>query len=366
MPPEPPEESGTLHRTWERNVSERLTFDSLPDLIKTEEELEELVSRPTQGLVDDFAELDGDIIVLGVAGKVGPSLARMAKRAAPGKTVIGVARFTEPGSREELERHGIETIKCDLLDRAAVAKLPTAANVVYMAGKKFGTNDDPSFAWAMNTTAPATVAEHYRESRIIAFSTLCVYPFGVVAHNGWDESVQPRPLGDYANSCVGRERAFEYGSRRYGTPGRLIRLNYAIDLRYGVLHDIASWVHRGEPIPIATGHASVIWQGDANAQILRALKHCTAPTSALNIGGPEQASVRAIAHAFGRILGKEPLFEGVEQPTAWVNSTFQSQRLFGYPNVPLARMIDWVADWVRNDGPVYDKPTRYEVRDGLF
>lgn len=347
-------------------MSERLTFDSLPDLIKTEEELEELISRPTQGLVDDFADLDGDIIVLGVAGKVGPSLARMAKRAAPGKTVIGVARFTEPGSREELERHGIETIKCDLLDRAAVAKLPTAANVVYMAGKKFGTNGDPSFAWAMNTTAPATVAEHYRESRIIAFSTLCVYPFGVVAHNGWDESVQPRPLGDYANSCVGRERAFEYGSRRYGTPGRLIRLNYAIDLRYGVLHDIASWVHRGEPIPIATGHASVIWQGDANAQILRSLKHCTAPTSPLNIGGPEQASVRAIAHAFGRIFGKEPLFEGVEQPTAWVNSTFQSQRLFGYPNVPLARMIDWVADWVRNDGPVYDKPTRYEVRDGLF
>lgn len=347
-------------------MSERLTFDSLPDLIKTEEELEELISRPTQGLVDDFADLDGDIIVLGVAGKVGPSLVRMAKRAAPGKTVIGVARFSEPGSREALERHGIETIQCDLLDRAAVAKLPTAANVVYMAGKKFGTNDDPSFAWAMNTTAPATVAEHYRESRIIAFSTLCVYPFGVVAHNGWDESVQPRPLGDYANSCVGRERAFEYGSRRYGTPGRLIRLNYAIDLRYGVLHDIASWVHRGEPIPIATGHASVIWQGDANAQILRSLKHCTAPTSALNIGGPEQASVRAIAHAFGRILGKEPLFEGVEQPTAWVNSTFQSQRLFGYPNVPLARMIDWVADWVRNDGAVYDKPTRYEVRDGLF
>lgn len=347
-------------------MSERLTFESLPDLIETEEALEELISRPTQGLVEDLAAVPGDIVVLGVAGKVGPSLARMAKRAAPDKTVIGVARFSEPGSRQELERWGVETIKCDLLDRDAVAQLPKVANVVYMAGKKFGTNSDPSFAWAMNTTAPATVAEHYRDARIVAFSTLCVYPFGVVAHNGWDESVQPRPVGDYANSCVGRERAFEYGSHVHGTPGRLIRLNYAIDLRYGVLHDIASWVYRGEPIPIATGHASVIWQGDANAQILRALKHSTTPTTPLNIGGPEQASVRAIAHAFGRHFGKEPLFDGVEQPTGWINSTFQAQQLFGYPNVPLARMIEWVAHWVDKDMPIYGKPTRYEVRDGLF
>ncbi|MEW6122703.1 MAG: NAD(P)-dependent oxidoreductase [Pseudomonadota bacterium] len=347
-------------------MSERLTFESLPHLIETEDALEELISRPTLGLVDDLADVPGDIIVLGVAGKVGPSIARMAKRAAPGKKVIGVARFSDPEARGELERWDIETIKCDLLDRDAVSRLPKVENVIYMAGKKFGTNEDPSFAWAMNTTAPATVAEHYRDSRIVAFSTLCVYPFGVVAHNGWDESVEPKPVGDYANSCVGRERAFQYGSRVHGTPGRIIRLNYAIDLRYGVLHDIASWVYRGEPIPIATGHASVIWQGDSNAQILRSLKYCTAPTSPLNIGGPEQASVRAIAHAFGRILGKEPLFEGTEQPNAWVNSTFQAQQLFGYPTVPLARMIEWVAHWVRNDMPIYDKPTRYEVRDGLF
>ncbi|MFG1185024.1 NAD-dependent epimerase/dehydratase family protein [Xanthobacter aminoxidans] len=347
-------------------MSERLTFDTVPDLIETEEQLEELVSRPTQGLVDDFATLDGDIIVLGVAGKVGPSLARMAKRAAPEKRVIGVARFSEAGSKEELEGFGIETIRCDLLDQEAVAQLPKVKNVVYMAGKKFGTNDDPSFAWAMNTMVPATVASHFRDSRIVAFSTLCVYPFGVVAHNGWDERVQPRPVGDYANSCVGRERAFEYGSHVHGTPGRLARLNYAIDLRYGVLHDIASWVHRGEPIPIRTGHASVIWQGDSNAQILRCLKHCTVPTSPINIGGPEQASVRAIAHAFGEKFGKAPIFEGEEEPTGWANSTYQAQRLFGYPNVPLARMIDWVAHWVEKGGAIYGKPTRYEVRDGLF
>jgi nucleoside-diphosphate-sugar epimerase len=347
-------------------MSERLTFESLPDRIETEEQLDELISRPTQGVADDLAAVEGDIIVLGVAGKIGPSLARMAKRAAPGKSVIGVARFSEAGSREELEGWGIKTIQCDLLDATAVAKLPLAANVVYMAGKKFGTNDDPSFAWAMNTAAPATVARHYRDSRIIAFSTLCVYPFGIVAHNGWDETVQPKPTGDYANSCVGRERAFEYGSRKHGTLGRLIRLNYAIDLRYGVLFDIAQWVYRQQPIPLASGHASVIWQGDANAQILRSLKHCTAPTTPLNIGGPEQASVRAIAMAFGQLLGKTPVFEGIEQDTGWVNSTFQAQRLFGYPHVPLARMIDWVADWVKRDMPSYGKPTRYEVRDGKF
>jgi nucleoside-diphosphate-sugar epimerase len=347
-------------------MSERLTFESLPERIETEEALDELISRPTQGVVDDLASVPGDIIVLGVAGKIGPSLARMAKRAAPGKSVIGVARFSEVGSREELEGWGIKTIQCDLLDETAVAKLPLAANVVYMAGKKFGTNDDPSFAWAMNTTAPATVARHYRDARIVAFSTLCVYPFGTVAHNGWDETVQPKPTGDYANSCVGRERAFEYGSRKHGTKGRLIRLNYSIDLRYGVLFDIAQWVYRQQPIPLASGHASVIWQGDANAQILRALKHCTAPMTPLNIGGPEQASVRAIAVAFGQLFGKAPIFEGVEQDTGWINSTFQAQRLFGYPNVPLARMIDWVADWVKHDMPCYGKPTRYEVRDGKF
>jgi len=196
-----------------------LTFENLPELIQTEDALEELISRPTQGLIDDLSQVDGDIIVLGVAGKVGPSLARMAKRAAPSKRIIGVARFSEPGLRDQLEGWGIETIRCDLLDAPAVAELPQAANVVYMAGKKFGTSDDPSSAWAMNTLVPATVASHYSASRIIAFSTLCVYPFGVVAHNGWDESVQPKPVGDYANSCVGRERAFEYGSRTKGTPG---------------------------------------------------------------------------------------------------------------------------------------------------
>jgi nucleoside-diphosphate-sugar epimerase len=347
-------------------VSELLTFESLPERIADIDALEELLSRPSQALADDLAGLEGDLIVLGVGGKVGPTLARMAKRAAPGRRVIGVARFSDPDVRRRLESWGVETVACDLLDRAQVEALPEAPNVVYMAGKKFGTEADRSFAWAMNTQVPGLVAERYRDARIVVFSTLCVYPFGPVASHGWDESVEPMPLGDYANSCVGRERAFQYYSHRHGTPGRLIRLNYAIDMRYGVLHDIAGWVRRRQPVPLATGHASVIWQGDASAQILRALRHCTTPTSPLNVGGPELASVRMLAQEFGRRFGVEPQFEGAEAPDAWVNNTLQAQRLFGYPIVPLATMIDWVADWVARDMPQHGKPTRFEVRDGRF
>lgn len=347
-------------------MSDILTFESLPARIEDEEALEDLLARPSQGLVDDFAKLEGDIIVLGVGGKVGPTLARMAKRAAPDKRVVGVARFSDPEVRKRLESWGVETIVCDLLDQKAVEALPKLPNVVYMAGKKFGTADDTSFTWAMNTQVPGFVAETFKTSRIVAFSTLCVYPFAPVAQGGWDESVQPMPLGDYANSCVGRERVFRYFSNLHGTPGRLIRLNYAIDMRYGVLYDIASWVRDGTPIPLATGHASVIWQGDSTAQILRSLLHCTDPTTPLNVGGPEQMSVRMAALEFGKRFGKQPVFEGEEADRAWVNTTLAAQRLFGYPVVPLATMIDWVVDWVERSMPIHDKPTRYEVRDGSF
>ena len=343
-----------------------LSFETLPERIEDEEALEDLLSRPTQAVIDDLAQLDGDLIVLGVAGKIGPTIARMAKRAAPRKRVLGAARFSDPGVRERLESWGVETLQCDLLDRESVARLPQLPNAIFMAGKKFGTDADPSFAWAMNTHAPALVASAFRRSRIVAFSTLCVYPFAPVLHQGWDESVPPNAVGEYANSCVGRERAFEYGSRRWGTPGRLIRLNYAIDMRYGVLLDIGRWVMDGTPISIQTGHANVIWQGDANAQILRCLVHCTNPTSPLNVGGPELASVRAVAEEFGKRFGRKPLYEGTEQQSAWANNTSQAQRLFGYPLVPLAKMIDWVADWIVRGMPVYGKPTRYEVRDGVF
>ena len=324
------------------------------------------MSRPPEWLAERLGALEGDIIVLGVGGKVGPTLARMAKRAVPDKRVIGVARFSDTDVRRRLEDWGIETVTCDLLDREAVEQVPKAANVIYMAGKKFGTDEDPSFAWAMNTHVPALVAESFRDSRIVAFSTLCVYPFAPVAEGGWSEEVQPGPTGDYATSCVGRERIFTHFSRKYETPGRLARLNYAIDMRYGVLHDIATWVRNGTPIPVGTGYASVIWQGDAIAQILGALAHATVPSSPINIGGPEHMSVIMAAREFGRRFGKEPVFEGEVEDRGWYNNTLTAQKLFGYPSVPLAVMIDWVADWIERDMPSHDKPTHYEERGGQF
>jgi nucleoside-diphosphate-sugar epimerase len=343
-----------------------LAHDGLPATIADEETLEEFISRPTQALIDDLAALDGDIMVLGVAGKVGPGLARMAKRAAPGKRVVGVARFSDPDVKRRLESWGVETIACDLLDRAAVNALPKIANVIYMAGRKFGTTGDEAFSWAMNAHVPGIVAEALPESRIVAFSTLCVYPFASVSRQDCDESTPPTPVGEYANSCVGRERIFQYFSKKFGTPGRLIRLNYAIDLRYGVLYDVANWVRNGEPIDLTSGHASVIWHGDVNNQILRALRHCEVPSAPLNVGGPEATSIRALAHMFGARFGREPVFVNEEADTGWVNRTDLAQRLFGYPVVPLDRMVDWVADWIERGMPGYDKPTRYEVRDGNF
>lgn len=347
-------------------MNDTIAFGDLPKTIADEAQLEELMSRAPQWLCDKLQSLDGDIIVLGVGGKVGPTLARMAKRAAPEKTVYGVARFSDADVKARLESWGIETIACDLLDRDAVANLPRAANVIYMAGKKFGTNEDRSFAWAMNTHVPSLVAQEYKDSRIVAFSTLCVYPFAPVAEGGFSEDVEPGPVGDYATSCVGRERMFGYFSRQHDTPGRLARLNYAIDMRYGVLADIAGWVRDGEPIPVGTGYASVIWQGDAIAQILGALAHTTTPTSPLNVGGPEHMSVVMAAREFGRRFGKDPIFKGEVQPDGWYNNTLQAQRLFGYPTVPLAVMIDWVADWMQRDMPSHHKPTHYEERMGEF
>ena len=339
----------------------------LPEHFADVEQLEDVMTTPAPALAADLDRLSGDILVLGVGGKMGPTLARLAKRAAPGKRVIGVARFTEAGLREKLEAWGVECIACDLLERGELERLPQVENVVFMAGRKFGSSGREDLTWAMNVMVPAQVAEVYRASRIVAFSTACVYPYVDVASGGATEAVPSiPPSGDYANSCVGRERMFEYSSRKHGTPGRFLRLEYAIDMRYGVLHDVGRKVHAGAAIDLTMGHVNVIWQGDANSMALRALAHCTAPASALNLSGPETLSVRALAEAFGRHFGKAPVFTGKESGTAWLVNSDQAHRLFGLPSVPLETMIAWQADWIVRGGASLGKDTHFDARDGKY
>ena len=340
---------------------------ALPARFDDVEELDEFLSRPTDALIEDMKQVDGDIMLLGVAGKMGPTMARLARNAAPDKRIIGVARFSEAGLREQLEGCGIETITADLLDRDQVEALPRVRNVIFMAGRKFGASTDQALTWAMNVHSPALVASAFRDSRIIAFSTGNIYPLVDVLHHSALETTAPGPRGEYAQSCLGRERMFEFFSNLYRTPGRLFRLNYAIDLRYGVLFDLASRVKAGTSIDLALmGHVNVIWQGDANAQALRSLLHCTTPTSPINISGPETLSVRWLAHELGARMGIEPKLIGAEAQTAWLTNSAQAAKLFGYPTVPLAAMLDWVADWVARGKLSFNKPTKYEVRDGGF
>ncbi len=279
-------------------------------MIETEEQLEEALSRPSAADVDAMRALRGDVMLLGVGGKMGPSLARLARRATDEagvrRRILGVSRFTEPGLAERLRASGVETLACDLLDRAALAALPDCPNVIFMTGRKFGSTGQPWLTWAMNVLLPAMAAERFRASRFVVFSSGNVYPLTRLEHGGPDEDHPPEPVGEYAQSALGRERMFQYFSERCGTQVAILRLNYAIDLRYGVLHDIAEKVYRREPVDLSMGVANVIWQRDANSVALRALAHCASPPFLLNLTGPEMVSVRQTALRFGRIFGVEP------------------------------------------------------------
>lgn len=341
-----------------------------PENIENEEQLEELLSRPGRETVEMFSRIGGDLIFLGVAGKIGKSLALMAKRACDEagvkKKIIGVSTFDNNEQRQKLEKAGIETIDGDLLDTKFTDSLPRAKNVFYLAGMKFGSVDNLSLTWAINTYLPAIVANSFRESRIVAFSTGCVYPLVTIESGGSKESDAPVATGEYAQSCLGRERMFEYGSIRNNTPVALIRLNYSVEMRYGVLVDIAIKVKNKQPVDLTMGHFNVIWQGDMNNYVLRSLEHTASPAKILNITGPEILTVRQVAEDFGRLFGVGVTFENKEAATALLNNSKHAFELFGEPEVPVDKVIKWIAGWLAEEKSILGKPTHFEVRDGKY
>ena len=344
--------------------------NDLPETITTEEQLDEVMSLGSPNLMRMMKEIAGDIIILGIAGKIGVQLAMAAvnaiANAGASNRVIGVSRFSDQKTRKKLDKLGINTIKCDLIDRDLVGKLPKAPNVIFMAGKKFGTGGSEDLTWAMNTVVPVNVAYHFKASKIVAFSTGNVYDMAPVCGAMPTEDDVTNPRGEYAQSALGRERVFEYFSNLNKTPVCIIRLNYAIDLRYGVLRDIGTQVYAGLPLDLSTGHVNVIWQGDVINQSLLCLAHCRSPANIINMTGPETASVRYIAKQFSRLFNKEVTFINEESPTALLNNASKAARLFGYPSVALLQMIEWIAHWIEVDGPSLDKPTHFEIRDGKF
>jgi len=339
-------------------------------MITTTEQLEEILSRPTPQDVEALGRLDGDLLILGAAGKMGPSLAMRARRAidqaGSAKRVMAVSRFSDAGIRKSLEEAGIQAIPADLMDRDAVRGLPDSPNVIFMAGRKFGTEGAQHETWAANVLLPALAVERYRDSRIVAFSSGNVYPFRKVKDGGASEETPTDPVGEYAQTVRGRERVFEYFAEHFGTRSVLVRLNYAVEMRYGVLADIARKVYAGQPVDVSVGSVNVIWQGDANSVALRGFQLCSAPPAVLNLTGPEILSVRTLAKAFGRLFGVEPEFQGSEAESALLNDAHKCTRLFGPPSVSVAQVIEWLAAWIRTGGASLDKPTHFEARDGRY
>jgi nucleoside-diphosphate-sugar epimerase len=341
----------------------------LPERIADVAALEALLSEPTPRVIESLARLDGDIVVLGAAGKMGPTLARMARRAShmagTPRRVVAVSRFTT-GGREALESHGVETIACDLLDERAVAALPEAPNVVYMAGRKFGSTGHEALTWAMNCHLPSVVCRRYPSSRIAAFSTGNVYGLSPAGRGGSSEDDARRPVGEYAMSCLGRERMFEHFSRERGTPVVLLRLNYAVEMRYGVLVDLGSRILADQPIDVTMGFVNVIWQGDANAMALTALDRASSPASVVNIAGAEELRVRDLAERLASRLGRPVRFTGTEAPDALLSNATRGHAWLGLPQVPVDRLVDWTAAWLLSGGATSGKPTHFASRDGRF
>jgi len=338
--------------------------------IENVSQLEDLLSEPTAGVIETLRRLEGDVIILGVGGKMGPSLARMAKRASDQagvtRRIIGVDLFPSSEQEVKLKSFGIETIKCNLLDADEMKRLPDAPNVVFMVGMKFGSTGQESLTWALNAFLPGVVCERYRSSRIVVFSTGNIYGLTPVQLGGSIETDAPNPEGEYATSALGRERIFEHFSRTFGTPTSIIRLNYAVEMRYGVLVDIAQKVMNGEPVDLTMGCVNIIWQGDAVAMALCSFDYATSPPFIVNVTGPEMLSVRRVAEQFGEMIGKPVKFSGVEAPDALLSNSQLAHRLFGYPRVTVQQMMLWIGDWVMHGGEILGKPTHFETRDGKF
>ncbi len=345
----------------------------VPDRIADVDELEELLSEPDDALTEMMGRLTGDILVLGAGGKMGPTLARMARRAADRagtdssyRKVIAVSRYTNRDAATLLERTGVQTIAADLMDPAQLRLLPDCPNIVFMAGMKFGSSGNEALTWAMNVDLPAMVCRRFPEARFAAFSTGNVNAMAKVTEGGSIETEAPGPVGEYAMSCLGRERIFEHYSRTTGLRASILRLSYAVEMRYGVLLDTALKVWNGIPVDLVMGNMPAIWQRDANSQALRSLEHAASPATVINITGPEFLSVRQIALRFGREFDRQVVFTGTERGEALLSCTQKAQALFGYPSIPVEQVIQWTADWVKHGGTTLNKPTHYETTDGKF
>jgi len=338
--------------------------------MKTMEKLLERLTTPSDNLTVDMSRIKGDILIIGAGGKIGPTLSVLAKRAAVqsgvDRRVIAASMFNDEKTITYLTQNGVEVIDTDLLKPGALSNLPDAPNIIYMAGRKFGTQGNQALTWAINTYLPGLVAQRYPGSRIVAFSTGNVYGMRPIYSGGALEDETLEPVGEYAQSCVGRERLLTYWSETNDTPMLLFRLNYAIDMRYGVLYDIASTVLGQKPVDLSIGYVNCIWQGDAAEYALRSLPYCQTPPAILNVTGPESISVAHIAREFGRLFDVPVTFTGAPPDSSLFSNAGKMARLFGYPSVSLNQMIHWTADWLASGGDVIDAPTHFEQRNGKF